>query len=101
MAVQLIPISEDENTPQSAVPAKIVVPLTTKDKTPVTGKPLRTESQLAPLLEDKKIPLPAPAKIVVPIVANELTEVFDKPLLTAVQLPPLSVLRNRPSPSAP
>ena len=56
----------------SAVPAKIFVPLTVKQRTNVLVKPVFTAVQLLPLLVDKKAPPPAaPAKIFVPLTASD------------------------------
>src|SRR3989337_2966327 len=58
-------------------------------------KPVFTESQLVPLLVERKTPPPSvPAKRFVPETARNQTLVFVKPVLAAVQLVPLLVERK-------
>jgi hypothetical protein len=90
-----VPLFIDRKIPPD-VPAKIVAPFTTKEKTLVSARPVLTADHVVPESADKKTPLPKdPAKTFVPLTSNAGTK-ENAQQVTGVQLLPLFVERQMP-----
>jgi hypothetical protein len=70
--VQFVPLLLERKTPPP-VPAKRLVPLTTRHDTLVFVRPESTAVQLVPLFVDLKTPLPVPANRFDPLIARKRT----------------------------